>query len=213
MWADLATDTFDWTLGSGSTPSSKTGPSGANSGTRYLYIEASSPRGKGDTAVIGTPPLFIPPGAMLTFAYHMYGSSMGKLAAKIGGDEVWSNEGDQGDAWGIATVDLSTKAGQTLSVEFVGVVGTGYRGDVAIDDVTFFQATTTPSPMPTAAPTQEPTLDVVSLFNEYDLDHDGALKVDEFKTIIEKLGAATSLLQPSSHLEDQGAGDRRLVLI
>ena len=56
---------------------------------------------------------------------------MGKLAAKIGGDEVWSNQGDQGDAWGLATVDLSTKAGQTLSVEFVGVVGTGYRGDVS----------------------------------------------------------------------------------
>jgi len=212
MWRDRTTDSFDWTLTSGSTPSSQTGPSGAKSGARYLYIETSG-GSSGDAAIIGTAPLFFPPGTVLTFAYHMYGSSMGKLAVRVGGDEMWSKQGDQGDAWGIATVDLSSKAGQTLSVEFVGVRGTSYTGDAAIDDVTFYQTTVAPSPASTAAPTQEPTLDVASLFNEYDLDHDGTLKLDEFKTIVEKLGADANLLQPSSQLEDQGVGDRRLVLI
>jgi hypothetical protein len=138
---------------------------------------------------------------------------MGQLAVRVGGDEIWSQQGDQGDAWGIATVDLSSMTGQTLSVEFVGVRGKSYTGDAAIDDVTFYQTTVAPSPLPTAAPTQEPTLDVASLFNEYDLDHDGTLKLDEFKTIVEKLGADANLLQPSSQLEDLRVGDRRLVLI
>jgi len=208
MWKDLTDDVFDWTLRSGSTPSSKTGPSAAKSGKRYLYIETSGSRVQGDTAIIGTAPLFIPPCTVLTFAYHMYGSSMGKLAVKVGSDEVWSKQGDQGNTWNVATVDLSSKAGQTLSVEFVGVRGSSYRGDAAIDDVTFSQATVAPTPASTPAPTQEPTLDVATLFDEYDLDGDGALKLKEFKTIVEKLGAAANLLQPSSASKEMGT--RRL---
>jgi hypothetical protein len=138
----------------------------------------------------------------------MYGTSMGKLAVHIGGEEVWSKQGKQEDAWEIATVDLSSKAGQTLSVEFVGICGSGFTGDAAIDDVTFFQTTIAPSAVPTAAPTQEPTQDVVALFNESDVDHDGALQLDEFKLLVEKLGVAAKLLQPSS--ASKGAGTRRL---
>lgn len=213
MWRDFKTDTFDWTLRSGSTPSSQTGPSSAKSGARYLYIETSSPRVEGDTAIIGTAPLFIPPSTTLTFAYHMYGSDMGKLVVKAGGEEVWSTQGNQGNAWNFATVDLSSKAGRTLSVEFVGVRGPSYRGDAAIDEVTFFQTTVAPSPIPTTAPTPEPSLDVVALFNEFDLDNDGELTVSEFRLIIEKLGVAAAILQPSPHLENQGAGTRRLPFI
>jgi len=139
MWSDLTTDTFDWTRQSGKTPSSSTGPSGAKTGTHYLYIESSSPRNEGDTAIIGTPPLFVPLDTSLSFAYHMYGSSMGKLAVKVGGDEVWLKQGDQGDEWKTATVNLSSKAGQTISVQFVGTRGSSWRGDAAIDDVTFSQ--------------------------------------------------------------------------
>jgi len=123
---------------------------------------------------------------------------MGKLAVKVGSDEVWSKQGDQGNTWNIGTVDLSSKAGQTLTVEFVGIRGSSYRGDAAIDDVTFSQATVAPSPMPTAAPTEAPTQDIATLFDGYDLDGDGVLNLNEFKIIVEKLGAAANLLQPSS---------------
>lgn len=139
MWNDLTTDTFDWTRQSGETPSSSTGPSGAKTGTHYLYIEASSPRKEGDIAIIGTAPLFVPLDAALSFAYHMYGSSMGKLAVTVGGDEVWFKQGDQGDEWKTATINLSSKAGQIISVQFVGTRGSSWRGDAAIDDVTFSQ--------------------------------------------------------------------------
>ena len=43
-------DDFDWTLNSGPTDSSKTGPSKAESGDFYIYIEASKPRQLGDQA-------------------------------------------------------------------------------------------------------------------------------------------------------------------
>ena len=38
---NLAADTGDWRQRSGSTSSSGTGPSGAISGTGYIYLEAS----------------------------------------------------------------------------------------------------------------------------------------------------------------------------
>jgi hypothetical protein len=139
----------------------------------------------------------------------MYGGDMGKLAVRLGGVEVWSKEGNQGNAWEVAALDLSNKAGQTLVVELVGVRGPGFTSDAAIDDVAFFQPSLAPSAVPTPAPTQEPTLDVVALFNEYDLDHDGALKLDEFKLVIEKLGLAANPSQPSSAATD--AGTRRLL--
>jgi len=127
------------------------------------------------------------------------------LAVKVGSDVMWSKQGDQGNTWKMATLDLSSKAGQTLSVEFVGTRGTSYTGDAAIDDITFVQVTMPPSSVPTAAPTQEPTQDVATLFHKYDLDADGVLNLDEFKALIEKLGAAANLLQ--------GAETRRLAYV
>jgi hypothetical protein len=141
---------------------------------------------------------------------------MGLLAVRLGGEAVWSKQGNQGNAWEIATVDLSSKAGQTLSVEFVGICGSSFSGDAALDDVTFFQTSVAPSAVPTAAPTQEPTQDVMALFNEYDVDQDGALQLDEFKLLVEKLGVAANLLQPSSVSKETGTrrlGGREVFLI
>ena len=46
----VGTDDFDWQRHSGGTGSSGTGPSGAAVGDWYLYVEASSPRARDDTA-------------------------------------------------------------------------------------------------------------------------------------------------------------------
>ena len=44
-------DDFDWSLRSGATPSSETGPRyGAGGSGFYIYIEASNPRIEGDKA-------------------------------------------------------------------------------------------------------------------------------------------------------------------
>ena len=52
-WSQDISDVFDWTLHSGGTPSSPTGPSDdMTGGGNYMYIETSSPRTTGDNAVM-----------------------------------------------------------------------------------------------------------------------------------------------------------------
>ena len=51
MGRQYENDNFDWKVKSGATPSSQTGPNSAKDGQNYLYIEASSPRRMGDTAM------------------------------------------------------------------------------------------------------------------------------------------------------------------
>ena len=52
-WTQSATDDFNWSIGSANgTLSLKTGPSGAQAGDYYAYIEASVPRADGDEAII-----------------------------------------------------------------------------------------------------------------------------------------------------------------
>jgi hypothetical protein len=138
MWSDLTK--FPWKRWSGRTPSAATGPLAAKSGKFYVYFETSSPRRKGDTAILGTTPLFIPKGTLLTFAYHMFGRSMGKLAVIVGSQEVWSEEGDQGDEWKTAEVDLRSRGGQTISIQIVATRGSNWQSDIAIDDVAFVPA-------------------------------------------------------------------------
>ena len=50
--------------------------------------------------------------------------------------DEWTLSGDQGDNWLEAVVDLSGYAGQTIMVRFRGVTATGYKSDVAVDDIT-----------------------------------------------------------------------------
>ena len=40
-WSQEAADDLDWTVNSGGTPSSGTGPGGAADGSTYIYVEAS----------------------------------------------------------------------------------------------------------------------------------------------------------------------------
>jgi len=72
----------------------------------------------------------------------------------VGGAVVWSKQGDQGKIWNSANVNLSSVAGHTLALEFVGTRGSSWAGDAAIDNVRIDQATPTPppTPVPTAAP-------------------------------------------------------------
>eukprot|EP00935_MAST-01C_sp_MAST-1C-sp1_P000798 g798.t1 len=106
-------DQFDWTVHSGSTTSTSTGPtSGAGGSGSYIYIETSSPRVSGNTATITSGAAM---GCALRFSYHMYGATIGKLQVNCSSDKTtwtsaWAKEGAQGTAWQTATV-LSTCGG------------------------------------------------------------------------------------------------------
>tara|TARA_X000000950_G_scaffold153999_1_gene189029 strand:+ start:2151 stop:5009 length:2859 start_codon:yes stop_codon:yes gene_type:complete len=140
-------DIFDWTLDANGTASNSTGPSDdISGGGNYIYIEASSPRVPGDSAVVFSP--YIDKGSLnnakLTFYSHMYGASIGTLrieASDDGGNSystIFSKSGDQGDQWNYETVCLGIFS-DTVVFKVTASVGddgsgTQWFGDIAIDN-------------------------------------------------------------------------------
>ena len=142
-WTQASGDDFDWTRKSGSTPSSGTGPSSADEGSYYMYVESSNPNYPSKVTTLNGPcfDLSSATSASLTFNYHMYGASnMGDLdlQARIDGSSwtsVWSESGNQGNSWEDATVNLDAYLGETVQLRFVGTTGSTWKGDMAIDDL------------------------------------------------------------------------------
>lgn len=81
-----------------------------------MYIEASSPRKRGDNAMLGSvvfKPISTSPSCKLRFFYHMYGSHIGTLnvytrSSTTGPlNKIWTKTGNQGDKWLKATASIS----------------------------------------------------------------------------------------------------------
>ncbi|KAJ8340980.1 hypothetical protein SKAU_G00332710 [Synaphobranchus kaupii] len=149
-------DVFDWTrqnqLTQNPKRSANTGPDTDRSGTKegyYMYIEASRPRQPLDTARLLSPLYNVtargPKGSnrmsyCISFYYHMRGKQMGALNVLLRvkslamlDTPVCSITGNQGPQWKLAKIPV-TPIGP-FQVVFEGVRGTGYEGDIAIDDV------------------------------------------------------------------------------
>ncbi len=141
-WVQETNDDIDWTVQTGSTTSSNTGPSGAVDGSYYIYIEASSPNYPGKVANI-TSPCFDLVGItnpVIEFQYHMYGSAMGTLNVQISTDgganwtTEWTMSGDQGNSWYTANIDMSAYIGRSnVLVRLNGITGSSYTSDICID--------------------------------------------------------------------------------
>ncbi|XP_046860028.1 uncharacterized protein LOC124453273 isoform X2 [Xenia sp. Carnegie-2017] len=136
-------DNFDWTIYSGSTLSSSTGPSSDRRGSicgKYIYIETSSPRVLGDKAWLVSN-YFNTTTKCFTFWYHMYGSTIGSLniyQQYMGGrlKLLWTLVGNRGNQWNRGQVTTKfTEAKTRIIVE--GVRGSRFRGDIALDDFVF----------------------------------------------------------------------------
>jgi len=141
-WINDSGDDMDWTRHSGSTRSSRTGPSGAPGGSFYIYTESSRPNYPNKTALLVSPcfDLSNRTDAELTFWYHMYGSAMGTLNVEVSEDcenwtNVWSLSGNQGNTWYQAIVDLTYYSGMTITIRITGVTGSSYQSDMSIDDI------------------------------------------------------------------------------
>ena len=138
IFVDSTQDDFDWTRKTGSTPSGYTGPNNAESGTYYMYTEASSPRSNGDVARLTTFGTTLQPSTYcLSLSYHMKGSP-GSLSIAAGQSEqsstvVWQKSGNQGDGWLTTAVDIPAFA--TLVINIEGSRGQSYKGDIAIDNL------------------------------------------------------------------------------
>lgn len=143
-WTNATGDDMDWTRNSGGTPSNNTGPSGANGGNWYMYTEASNPNNPSMAAYLEATFDFTGQTyPVLTFYYHMFGADMGDLSIDVNNgfwtSGIWSVTGQQhtsnGATWTQAVVDLSAYAGQTVTIRFNGVTGSGWMSDIAIDDI------------------------------------------------------------------------------
>ncbi|XP_072221770.1 MAM domain-containing glycosylphosphatidylinositol anchor protein 2 [Leuresthes tenuis] len=153
-------DEFDWTRRSAATRNTKstpnTGPNADHTGSKqgfYMYIETSRPRLEGDKARLLSPTFNINsksstspssvsnnPTYCLAFYYHMYGKHIGALnvflrqkGRKVKDTSVWSLNGNQGDHWQQARVNIHPTTSFQMVME--GVRGSGVEGDIAIDDV------------------------------------------------------------------------------
>ncbi len=140
QWSQNNTDSLDWTLRSGGTPSSSTGPSGAAQGSFYIYVEASNPNFD-KVAALDSPcfDLTSTSNATLSFQYQMTGNAVGSLRvdASNGGaySTIFSVQGDQGAAWRQANIDLASYAGQDVQLRLVVNTTSSWQGDIAVDDL------------------------------------------------------------------------------
>jgi hypothetical protein len=136
-WEQDPTNDEDWARNSGPTGSSETGPSSAQSGSYYIYVETSSGSAyfNGDESIIindfgqnktGT----------INFYFHQYGTKQGTLYLDqwngSSWSNIWSSSGDQGDQWNSVTNQAFTSASK---LRFRNVAAGGYRGDVALDNI------------------------------------------------------------------------------
>ena len=149
-WVQETSDDFDWTVKTGPTGTSGTGPSSAYGGSGYyLYTESSSPNYPNKTAILYTPTfdassLSLP---YLSFYYNMYGAAMGTLNVNITNDggatwtNIWTLTGNQGDVWTEVILDISAYNSANFMIEFEGITGTSYTSDMAIDEVGIYEPT------------------------------------------------------------------------
>ncbi len=141
-------ETSDWAVHSGATSSGSTGPSVDNTlGTavgKYIYIESSNPCNPDISAYLISEGIDLSaPGLTsydLSFAYHMYGSSMGDLFVDVSNDfkNTWTeldSINDNVDLWQQRTVNLDAYIGDTIFIRFRGETGNNFYSDMAIDDI------------------------------------------------------------------------------
>ncbi|MCX2743725.1 choice-of-anchor J domain-containing protein [Mangrovivirga sp. M17] len=148
-WSQGSGDNIDWTRNSSGTPSSSTGPSSANDGSYYMYVEASDPNYPSKSAHLAGPcfDLTTETSATFSFDYHMYGSAMGSLEVQAlidGGSwtTIWSKSGNQGNSWLSANVDMAGYLGETVKIRFVGTTGSSYTSDIAVDKISLSTGST-----------------------------------------------------------------------
>jgi len=145
-WTQSSADDLDWSVDANGTPSSSTGPSSADNGSYYIYVEASgNGTGYPNKRAIITSPCFDLSGLTnphFAFSYHMYGASdMGTIDLEISDDDgdtwtsIWNQSGNQGNQWLNVDLDLSAYAGSNVQLRFNRFVGSTWQADIAIDSV------------------------------------------------------------------------------
>ncbi len=145
---DISKNGYNWRSNFGKTSTENTGPNKDSSNEtlgKYIYAEASGAK-RGDVAEFISPCFIIEKeNSELEFAYHMFGNDIGALHIDLKTDTgyindvipaiIGSQQSSQDDAFLRASIDLSAYTYQTIKVRFRAIRGSGWEGDIAIDDV------------------------------------------------------------------------------
>ncbi|KAK1883663.1 MAM domain containing protein 2 [Dissostichus eleginoides] len=136
---DKQSDSGDWEMRRGPTPTSYTGPRADHTTGLgyYLHMEAS-PMLPGQSVRLLSRPLRGSRGPQcLSFYYHMYGSGTGRLSVHLHKDGedalLWKLSGEQSVAWLRATVEYRSDIQH--QIVFEATRGSSVRSDIAIDDI------------------------------------------------------------------------------
>ncbi len=152
-WVQATGDDGNWFNFTGSTPSSGTGPSSADEGSRYLYLEASTNGSAGQignnaTAILESPCFDLSgvTDADFSFSYHMFGADAGTItvAATTDGtnfDQLFTITGEQGNAWFSQSVSLAAYLGNSVRLRITGTTGSSWRSDIAVDGLSLSATT------------------------------------------------------------------------
>lgn len=147
-----ANGTFLWGTRSGTTGTGSTGPDDDfTGGGNYVFTEGSN-GSTGDIAEIITPSIDLSTitDPALSYYYHLYGADIEELNVEVSTDNgaTWTTEQtilgeqqtDNTDPWSQSWVNLSSYAGQTIQIRWIGPKGPSFNCDMAIDEVSVDEA-------------------------------------------------------------------------
>ena len=146
---DVTGHGYNWYTNYGNTLSNETGPvnykKSDNELNTYIYAEASG-ASTGDVTELISPCIDVTyENSELEFSYHMFGKDVGELHVDIKTDTgyildvinpiIGSQQNTPEENFKTKTIDLSSFASETIKVRFRAVRGSGWRGDIAIDNI------------------------------------------------------------------------------
>jgi len=147
FWIQDASDDFNWTRRSGSTPTSGTGPASAATGSFYMYTEATNNNNKSAALLSPNFDLTQVTDPVLSLKLHVFGSNLGSILIEASTDNggSWNsliNINLQG--WGginnwlsLALQNaLTSYSSDIVQLRVTGTTGNGSSCDMAIDDIT-----------------------------------------------------------------------------
>jgi len=137
-----------WNVNVGGTGSGGTGPlTDHNPGTstgQYIYLETSTGAGS-DTFLTAEYDLSAMNNACLSFYYHMAGAAMGSLEVEVTNDHgaSWNNivslvgpqQAAQSNPYFESLTNLAAYGGDTIQCRFIGIRGTSFTSDIAVDEI------------------------------------------------------------------------------
>jgi len=154
---------INWRVDVAGTSSGSTGPSidhtlGTSAG-KYLYLETSGgTASNGDSVFFTSPDIDITTltSPQVSFFYHMYGALMGDLVIDVYDGTSWhynlmtisgQKHTASNQAYTYTALSLGSFSNDTIQIRFKGIRGTGFTGDMAIDDIKVENAPACPFPI------------------------------------------------------------------